>query len=78
MPEEYVVMVDGRDSATLVGRGQALGMAMDVIGSVGGFEVAVADARTFRLCAYWRRSGRLWNVRAIEGWLPQQGDRDGI
>ena len=70
MPELYVVIVNGRtEGSDLVGRGRALGLALAAIESLESDEVAVADARTLRVCARWQRCGLGWAVRAIDGWL---------
>lgn len=78
MPEEYFVIVDGQaDGARFVGRGRALGLAMNLIDLMLGSEVAVADARTLKICAFWHRNGCFWTVRAIDGWLPCFGAAHG-
>lgn len=70
MPERYVVVVDGCAAADdFVGRGSALRLAMAAIDAMQGVDVAVVDARTLQACAWWRRRGAVWQVRAIEGWL---------
>jgi hypothetical protein len=70
MPEQYVVIVDGRaEGADFVGRGRALGLALSAVDSMRCVDVAVADARTLRVCARWHRNGLSWDVKAVAGWL---------
>ena len=70
MPEQYVVIVDGRaEGADFVGRGRALGLALSAVDSMRCLDVTVADARTLQVYARWRRTGLSWNVRAVAGWL---------
>ena len=70
MPEQYVVIIDGcAADVESVSRGGALGSALAAVDSMGVVDVAVADARTLRVCARWQRTGIVCRVRAIEGWL---------
>jgi hypothetical protein len=70
MPEQYVVVIDGRTACPdVMGRGRALGLAMAAVELLDIVDVTVTDARTLRAVAQWRSDGVCWQVRAIEGWL---------
>ena len=70
LPEQYVVFIDGEpgEAVSSCARGVALERALRALETTC-VEIVVADARTLRVCAYWRRTGPGWAMRALDGWL---------